>query len=123
MGDPYKKQQVKNAQKRREIAIHEASQPRLPVGAFLAETKLALMPEPGTQYAPGEQLAIMADHECMKVVRDGYEHVGRVEGELAVQLREFFVIDGGTNVIQVKVTDVAALSGVAHAEVVQPICR
>lgn len=120
MGDPYRKQQVKNAQKRREIAIREASQPRLPVRASFAETKVALMPEPGTQYSPGEQLAIMADHDCMRVVRDGYEHVGRVEGELAARLRDFFATDGGTNVIQVKVTDVAALSGVAHAEVVQP---
>lgn len=121
MGDPYRKQQVKNAQKRREIALREAAQPRLPVTAAFSDTKLALMPETGTQYAPGEQLAIMADDDSLKVVRNGYEHVGHVEGELVARLRNFFAAEGGTNVIQVKVTDVAAISGVAYAEVVQQL--
>ena len=119
MGDPYRKQQVKNAQKRREIATREASEPRLPVSTAFRDMKLALIPDEGTQYASGERLAIMADESSIKVVRHGYEHVGHIDGEVASKLRELFAADGGTNVIEVQITDVAEISGVAYAEVIQ----
>jgi hypothetical protein len=119
MGDPYRKQQVKNAQKRREESYRLASEPRLPASAMLKDTKLTLIPDDGIEYVCGEKLAILADETSVKVVRDGYQHVGHIEGEIATQLREVFAAAGGTNVLEVLVTNVAGISGVAHAQIVQ----
>jgi hypothetical protein len=117
MGDPYRKQQVKNAKKRWEEARQEASQPRLPARAVLKDTTLSLIPSEGTEYVCGEKLAVMADAASLKVVREGYQHIGRIEGEIAAQVRAAFVADGGTNVLEVLVTEVSDISGVAHARV------
>ena len=119
MGDPYRKQQVKNARKRWEEARRQAAEPRLPARAMLKDTKLALIPDNGTEYVCGETLWVMADEVSLKVVRDGYFHVGHVAGEVATQLRAAFEAEGKTNVLKVLVTEVAGLSGVAHAQVVQ----
>lgn len=119
MGDPYRKQQVKNAQKRREESHRLAAQPRLPARAAFKDMTLALLPAAGIEYVPGEKLAVMADETAVKVVRDGYRHIGSIEGDQAAQLREAFAADGGTNILEILVTDVADISGVAHAKVVQ----
>jgi hypothetical protein len=119
MGDTYKKQQVKNAQKRREIAAREAAEPRLNVNVSKAEMKLVLMPGTDADYTCGERLAVLAGDNSLKVVRKGFEQIGHVEGEAAENLRNLFAVNGGTNVIQVVVTDVAALSGVANAEILK----
>ena len=99
--------------------VENAAGPRLSARAALKDVKVALIPDATTEYICGEKLAVMADETSMKVVRDGYLQVGRIEGETAAQLREAFTGDGGTNTLELLVTEVAGISGVAHAQVVQ----
>src|SRR5687767_10852542 len=119
MGDPWKKKQIKDADRREEKAMRDAAEPRLFRAPALANARLILKPNPGVTYATGETLAVMADETCLRVVRNGYEAIGVIEGESAVLMREYFAAKGGSNVLPLQVMEVATLSGMAQAEAVE----
>lgn len=116
MGDPHRKQQVRNARKRKEITLRDISQPRLPGVPVIGSIRYTLTPKAESGYVPGEKLIVMADENSLRVVR-AHECIGSVDGDGAAALRE--MLCASNCVAEVQVTDVSELSGIAHAEVLQ----
>ena len=116
MGDPWKKKQIKDAKKREEKALRAAAEPRLFRAPALASVLFTLKPNEGVTYAVGETLAVMADESCIRVIRNGYQKAGTIEGESALKLREYFASRDGSNVLPLRVIEVASISGTAQAE-------
>lgn len=119
MGDNFLKRQVRNFQKGRDRAAVEMNRPKLFERPDLIQTTYTLKPVDGHTLEPGETLLAVApktgDH--IDLAR-GNRRVARSDGDAAKVLRDALREAGQPGVVQVRVSEVMALSGVAKARIV-----
>lgn len=117
MGDLFRKQQVKNFKKGRDLALEELAKPRLIERPDVVHRIFTIEPLDGANCNIGELLLALTENADGPIfaVR-GYEKVGVIGGEGATILRQVMTTGNQPYVAQIRITNVSDLSGCADSE-------
>ena len=116
MGDNFLKRQVRNFKKGRDLATAEMSLPTLFDRPEVVSTVYTASPAANCQFDGGETLlAVAAEDGQSAVLARGFKNVGRIDGDAAKSLLSALCEPGSGGVVQVRITEVSGLSGVAKA--------
>ncbi len=119
MGDNFLKQQVENSRRGRDRAVAEMERPTLFSRPDIVNTSYPVVPLEGVTLESGELLNAIAAGPGQIDLARCHQRVGRLEGEPAAVLGDALCQDGAGGFVQVRITEVCPLSGVAQARIVE----
>jgi hypothetical protein len=118
MGDNFLKRQVRNFKKGRDLATAELSLPTLFDRPEVVSTVYTASPAQNCQFDSGEVLlAVAAEDGHSAILARGYKSVGCIEGDAAKSLLSALREPGSAGAVQIRITEVSGLAGVAKAVV------
>ena len=119
MGDRFRKQQIKNFQKGREIAYREASEPRLIDRPEVSKIVYHVQTDDGNDCVIGENVrALVPDPAGPVVVVRDYVRIGIIDGEGGEVLKKALADPSGPSIGELRILAVEGISGEAQAEMV-----
>jgi hypothetical protein len=119
MGDRFRKQQIKNFQKGREIAYQVASEPRLIDRPEVTKIIYHVQTDDGKDCVPGENVrALLPDPTGPVVVVRDYVRIGIIDGEGGEILKKALAEPSGPSIGELRILAVEGISGEARAEMV-----